>query len=197
MTMKKTQTDQIFIKKTYIVEKGDAYGIDFALKYDYKRLYLWGVYSLGNITRWDGIREYNPVFNRVHNVNLVGALTLGKNLDWEFNLRYNFGTGFPFTQTAGFYEQLNLSDNSADPTTQNGEINTLYGDINQGRLTSYSRLDANIKKKFTLGKNLIMEANVGVTNMLNQENIFFFDRLTYTQVNQLPIMPNASLSLKW
>ncbi|MGY8953397.1 MAG: hypothetical protein ACKVJP_08560, partial [Flavobacteriales bacterium] len=73
----------------------------------------------------------------------------------------------------------------------------LYGDINQGRLTSYSRLDANIKKKFTLGKNLIMEANVGVTNMLNQENIFFFDRLTYTQVNQLPIMPNASLSLKW
>lgn len=184
-------------KKTYIVEKGDAYGIDFALKYDYKRLYLWGVYSLGNITRWDGIREYNPVFNRVHNVNLVGALTLGKNLDWEFNLRYNFGTGFPFTQTAGFYEQLNLSDNSADPTTQNGEINTLYGDINQGRLTSYSRLDANIKKKFTLGKNLIMEANVGVTNMLNQENIFFFDRLTYTQVNQLPIMPNASLSLKW
>jgi len=184
-------------KKTYIVENGDAYGIDFSMKYDYKRIYLWGVYSLGNITRWDGIREYNPVFNRVYNVNLVGSVTLGKNLDWEINLRYNYGSGFPFTQTAGFYEQLNLSDNSADPTSQNGEINTLYGDINQGRLTPYSRLDASVKKKFTLSKNMKLEANVGVTNMMNQENIFFFDRITYTQVNQLPLMPNASLSLTW
>ncbi len=184
-------------KKTYIVEKGDAYGVDISLKYDYKRYYIWAVYSLGNITRWDGIREYNPVFNRVHNVNLVGAVTLGKNLDWEFNLRYNYGSGFPFTQTAGFYEQLNLADNTADPTVQNGTVNTLYGDINQGRLPYYSRLDANIKKTFTISSNVKLEANVGVTNMLNQENIFFFDRLTYTQVNQLPFMPNASLSLTW
>jgi hypothetical protein len=186
-----------YFKKDYLVESGDAYGIDFALKYDYKRVYLWGVYSLGKITRWDGVQEYNPVFDRRHNVNLVGAYTFGKNLDWEVNLRYNYGSGFPFTQTGGFYEQIDLQDNSDDPMTANGDVSTIYGDLNQGRLPYYARLDANIKKKFTIGQNMNLEANVGVTNMLNRDNIFYFDRLTYTRVNQLPFMPSASLSLTW
>ena len=186
-----------YLKKDFIVESGDAYGIDFSAKYDYKRIYVWAVYSLGRITRWDGIQEYAPVFDRRHNINFVSAFTLGKNLDWEINFRYNYGSGFPFTQTAGFYEQIDLADNASDPNTSNGTMGTLYSEINEGRLPYYSRLDATVKKKFTLSERVNMEAAVGVTNMLNQENIFYFDRLTYTQVNQLPFMPNASLSLTW
>lgn len=185
------------VKKNYIVESGDAYGIDFSVKYEHKALYLWGVYSLGKITRWDGNQEYAPVFDRRHNVNLVGAYSFGEDRLWEVNLRYNYGSGFPFTQTAGFYEQISLTDISTDPNTTNGEVETLYGELNQGRLPYYSRLDANLKRKFIITQNMTLEANVGVTNMLNQENIFYFDRLTYTQVNQLPFMPNASISLTW
>ncbi|MGB0390549.1 MAG: TonB-dependent receptor [Salibacteraceae bacterium] len=184
-------------KKDYIVETGDAYGVDFSAKYEYKRIYLWAVYSLGKTTRWDGIQEYAPIFDRRHNVNFVGSITLGKNLDWEINARYNYGSGLPFTQTAGFYEQIDLSDNTEDVNTSNGDIGTLYSEINQGRLPYYSRIDATVKKKFELTKNMRMEAAVGVTNLINEVNVFYFDRLTYVQVNQLPFMPNASLSITW
>lgn len=184
-------------KKDYIVETGGAYGIDFSAKYDYKRIYIWAVYSLGKTTRWDGIQEYAPVFDRRHNINFVGSVTLGKNLDWEINMRYNYGSGLPFTQTAGFYEQINLSDNTVDVNTSNGSLGTLYSDINKGRLPYYSRLDATVKKRFELTKNMKMEAAVGVTNLINEVNVFYFDRLTYVQVNQLPFMPNASLSITW
>ncbi|UTW61213.1 TonB-dependent receptor [bacterium SCSIO 12741] len=186
------------LKKDFIVETGDAYGVDFAIKYDYKRLYLWAVYSLAQVDRWDGLQEYHPVFDRRHNVNFVAAYTFGKNLDWEVNVRYNFGSGFPFTQTQGFYEQINFSSGlDQDYTTSNGDLGIHYSEINQGRLPSYSRLDANVKKKFTLGANSILEINVGVTNALNRDNIFYFDRVTYTRVDQLPIMPNAAISLSF
>ncbi|MFQ5335414.1 MAG: carboxypeptidase-like regulatory domain-containing protein, partial [Flavobacteriales bacterium] len=68
------------LKKDFIVETGDAHGVDFVLKYDYKRLYFWAVYSLGFINRWDGIQEYPPIFDRRHNVNLLANYTFGQDL---------------------------------------------------------------------------------------------------------------------
>ena len=68
---------------------------------------------------------------------------------------------------------------------------------NKGRLTSYSRLDVSLKKTFTLGKYSKLEATVSLTNALNQQNIFYFDRISYTQVNQLPILPSAGVSVSF
>lgn len=186
------------LKKDFIIEEGAAYGFDLTLKYDYKRMYFWTVYSLIKVDRWDGINAYNPVFDRRHNVNIVGAYKFGKDLDWEVNARFNFGTGFPFTQTQGFYEGIDFStDISKDVTTANGDLSTIYGELNQGRLPDYARMDANIKKFWMLGPNSKLEANIGVTNMLNRDNIFYFDRITYNRVDQLPILPNASISLSF
>ena len=55
----------------YIVETGDAYGVDVLLKYRHKEFSIWAVYSLGYVTRWDGTQEYWATFDRRHNVNLV------------------------------------------------------------------------------------------------------------------------------
>jgi hypothetical protein len=79
-------------------------------------------------------------------------------------------------------------------TNTNGDLGILYGDYNQGRLPFYSRLDLSLKKVFFLGRYTKLEATVSVTNALNQENIFYFDRVTYTRVNQLPIMPSIGIS---
>lgn len=62
----------------YITETGKAYGLDISLKVEAKRAYLWGAYSLGFVTRFDGEQEYPPVFDRRHNLNLVGTYQLGK-----------------------------------------------------------------------------------------------------------------------
>ena len=185
-----------YLRKDFIIETGKAYGIDFRLRYDYKRLYLWGTYSLGWVTRYDGVIKYPPHFDRRHNVNLVADYTFGKNLDWQFSTRWNLGSGFPFTQTQGFYEKIPFYDGiNTDYTRVNGELGIVYGPLNQGRLPYYHRLDVNVKKTIATGPDSQLEISFGITNVYNRKNIFYFDRIRYERVDQLPFMP--SLSINW
>ncbi len=185
-----------YLRKDFIIETGKAYGIDFLLKYDYKRLYLWATYSLGWVTRYDGVIKYPPHFDRRHNVNLVASYTFGKNLNWEFSTRWNLGSGFPFTQTQGFYEKIPFYDGiNTDYTRVNGELGIVYGPLNQGRLPYYHRLDVNVKRTIATGENSELEISFGITNVYNRKNIFYFDRIRYERVDQLPFMP--SLSVNW
>ena len=71
------------LKKDFIIESGQSYGVDFLLKYTDDRLFLWGVYSYGISNRWDGFKTYFPVFDRRHNVNLVGTYVLDKKKTME------------------------------------------------------------------------------------------------------------------
>jgi len=183
------------LKKDFIVENGKAMGIDFVFKYSYKRLYLWAVYSISMVDRFDGINRYFPVFDRRHNVNLVGAYTFGKDLNWEASVRWNLGSGFPFTETAGFYENIVFDGGiGTDYTTENGLLGVEFGELNKGRLPFYHRLDISVKRTFELGQTSL-QAVVGITNAYNRENIFFIDRVRYERVNQLPILP--SLGISW
>jgi hypothetical protein len=185
-----------YLRKDFIIETGKAYGIDFLLKYDYKRVYLWATYSLGWVTRYDGVIKYPPHFDRRHNVNLVGSYTFGKDLSWEFSTRWNLGSGFPFTQTQGFYEKIPFHDGiNTDYTRVNGELGIVYGPLNQGRLPYYHRLDINLKKMIPTGEDSELEISLSITNVYNRKNIFYFDRIRYERVNQLPFMP--SLGLNW
>ncbi len=185
-----------YLVKTYIVETGDAKGADAVLKYEYKRIYLWAVYSLGFVNRYDGIRTYTPHFDRRHNVNLVASYTLGKKLDWVINSRWNYGSGFPFTKTAGFYEYLNFADGLyTNVIADNGYLGIAYGDLNQGRLPDYHRLDLSIKKIFVVGKNSNFEINASAINLYNRQNIFYFDRVRFKRVNQLPTLYTLGANL--
>ncbi len=186
------------LKKNFLVEEGYAYGFDFTLKYAHKGLSLWAVYSYGYTRRWDGITEYAPVFDRRHNLNLVGGYELGKNKDWSINARFNFGSGFPFTQTEGYYENFDFTSGlGTDYTTSNGTLGTKYAPINQGRLPDYARMDIDVSKTFSISQYVILEVNAGITNVINRENIFYFDRNSYTRVNQLPFLPSIGASLKF
>lgn len=180
----------------FATENGEAYGIDFLVKYDYKRIYLWVGYSLGWIKRFDGQQTYPPHYDRRHNANFVGSYVWGADESWEVSARWNFGTGFPFTQTAGFYESVDFLDGvSTDYTTANGDLGIIYDEkLNGGRLPTYHRLDLSTKKKFEFTNGNKMEATFSVTNVYNRENIFYFDRVRYERVDQLPILPSIALS---
>ena len=180
----------------FIIESGIAKGIDFLLKYKKPKLYVWAVYSLGMITRTDGENTYQPHFDRRHNVNLVTSYKFGRNESWKADIRWNLGSGFPFTQTQGFYENLTFSDGiSTDYTTINGELEIEYAELNKGRLPYYHRLDASISKRFKLRNKIEMEINTSITNTYNRENIFYFNRVKGERVNQLPIMPSIGASI--
>lgn len=184
------------LKKDFIIEDGYAYGLDFSSKYEYKNIYVWAVYSISYVDRWDGNIVYNPVFDRRHNVNFVANYSFGKDKTWELSGRWNFGSGFPFTQTQGYFEKFDFVDGiGTDYTTANGQLGVEYASINQGRLPSYHRFDLNVKKTLSVSNYSILEMNVGVTNLYNRDNIFYYDRIRNERVNQLPIMPSLGATL--
>ena len=142
----------------FIIERGLAKGVDFLLKYKNKQLYLWTVYSLGIIQRYDEGNVYFPHFDRRHNVNFVSSFTFGNNNSWKADVRWNLGSGFPFTQTQGYYENIPFTGGiNTDYITQNGELDVIYSELNQGRLPYYHRLDLSLSKTFEISKNTILE----------------------------------------
>lgn len=180
-------------RNDFAIEIGSSYGMDFKYKYEFRKVYLWAVYSLTYVERFDGTRTYSPHFDRRHNVNLVATYTFDKKRSWNLNTRWNFGSGFPFTQTQGFYEKLNTGT-PGDPLNQNGNIGVYYTDINKGRLPSFHRMDVSLSKKLTLKKNQTMTLTAAATNVYNRDNIFYFDRARFTRINQLPIIPTVGIN---
>lgn len=202
---------------------GEAYGIDLSARYSQKRLYLWGVVSYqqvtyntlvlnsnrvknvygsnGQIIGLTGdqeVQSYPPPFDRRVNINLLASYTAGKKKDWEISSRFNLGSPFPFTQTQGFFENINIQQNGI-PTNylpQNGNIGIVYAtDINGGRLSYYHRLDLSVRKRFDLSKYSNIETTLSLTNVYNRNNIFYIERLDNTRVYQLPLFP--SLNVTW
>ncbi|MDD3743972.1 MAG: TonB-dependent receptor, partial [Lentimicrobiaceae bacterium] len=129
-------------RKDFIIENGDAYGFDVSVKYDERKIYFWAVYSLAWVNRFDGQMEYVPHYDRRHNVNLVSSYRFGSKRMWEFNARWNFGSGFPFTQTQGNYEKLTFGQGAGtNYLIENGMMGTQYAGLNEARLPYYHRLD--------------------------------------------------------
>lgn len=181
---------------------GEAYGIDLSAKYNKNRVYLWGTVSYQKIeytTLVNGAEQVFPApFDRRINVNLLGSYNAGKKKDYEFSLRYNLGSPFPFTQTQGFYEQLNPLQNglNTNVTQQNGQLGIIYAnELNGGRLSYYHRMDVSAKKRFELSTYSNIELLLSVSNVYNRNNIFYIERAQNTRVFQLPIFP--SLSVTW
>tara|TARA_Y100000589_G_scaffold332344_1_gene392088 strand:- start:55932 stop:58286 length:2355 start_codon:yes stop_codon:yes gene_type:complete len=183
------------LKKDFIIETGDAYGFDVVVKYQSTHFNIYAVYSLNKVLRWDGIQEYYTSFDRRHNVNFVGSYIFGEDLDWEFDVRWNLGSGFPFTPTQGLYDNIPFNNVNTDYTSVNGDPKLIYGEINSKRLPYYHRLDFTLKRKFTISENSILQATASVTNVYNRANIFYVNRITGKVVHQLPLMPSIGLSL--
>lgn len=181
----------------YLLETGDAYGVDFMVKWEWKGLLIYSTYSLAWTNRRDGVQTYPPHFDRRHNMNLMASYQFGKKRDYEVSARWNFGTGFPFTQTRSFYEDVNFQDGINAPyTTANGGLGILYDErINGGRLPAYHRLDISFKKIFDIKEKVKIELNASVSNAYNRQNIFYFDRVRFTRINQLPIIPTIGASV--
>ena len=148
-------------RKDFIFEKGQAYGGDITLKFEYKGLYLWAVYSLGWVVRNDGVVKYAPHFDRRHNVNLLLSYACGKRKSWQFDIRWNFGSGFPYTQNQGYYPYYLPTDGIGDDYVSVNENISFSLPTSIARLPAYHRLDANIKRNF-IGERNVIELNAGV-----------------------------------
>lgn len=191
----KFQDKPEYLRTDYIIETGDAYGLNVHYILDLKPFYFWAVYDLAFVNRYDGLAYYTPHWDRRHNVQLLASVVLTKKNPLEFSLRWNYGSGFPFTQTQAFFEFLDFSGGiNDDYTSANGQLGILYAELNQGRLPDYHRLDMSLKKVWKIKKHNSIELLLSVSNVYNRKNIFYFDRVKATRIDQLPVLPSAGLT---
>lgn len=214
--------DKVFPDEpNFITETGKASGVDLILKYRTRNVYAYTNYGLAKVTRTDRIlspnpRTYPPVYDRRHTVNVVAAYQSDpfevrdevKRLirpkfterKWEASLRWSLGSGFPFTQTQAYFEKLDFQGNGAqtDIATQNGGLGLILADeLNGGRLPYYHRLDLSFKRRWLLDNRILFEGSFNIINTYNRRNIFYFDRIAFEPVYQLPVLPTLGLTIKY
>lgn len=189
-----------YLTGTFVSETGFAEGIEFSAKYEAGNLMMEVNYSLAMVKRRytnpEGeIVEYFPQYDRRHNLNLLGMYVFGKNRSWMITARWNYGSGFPFTPTAGYYEANFFDENGNwNYLDQNGQMNIYYGSYNSKRLPAYHRLDFAVKKTIVIGLRSVVEAEFSLINVYDRQNIFYINRNTNEEAYQLPVLPSLRIS---
>ena len=182
----------------FLLETGRAYGGDISLKFERKNLYIWAVYALNWVTRDDGQIRYRTHFDRRHNLNLTSSYRWGKNRCWHADIRWNYGSGFPFTLTKALYPNItNLEDLHTDIISANETLGIALDDLNRGQMPDYHRLDVTLSRTFIHSEHCRSEAGIGATNLYNYANIFYVSRKTNEKIYQLPFLWNLFWNIRF
>ncbi len=182
--------------------RGTVYGLDTRLTYQRGPLYFYAGYGYSwtrylaqqdNFGVWFGepVQHYHPPHDRRHQLNAVAGLTLNR---FRLNLRWQFGSGLPFTRSLGFDDLIPLRT-LTDVKTFLGTSRVLYEKPYRGRLPGYHRLDVSAERTFpTRAGRLTVQ--LGVLNLYDRDNLFYFDLFTVRRVDQLPFLPTLSLKFE-
>lgn len=153
-------------------------------------------YTMSMTERTVGNFTYNPRYDRRHNLNLIAGY---KPFDgWDVNVRWEYGSGLPFSQIIGFYDRLRFSGifDGGGYATEPGEPYTMLGAKNGGRLPSYHRLDISVSKEFQF-EYVRLVAEASVLNVYDRKNMFYYDRSTGERIDMLPILPTVNLRVEF
>ncbi len=153
--------------------------------------------SVDNLGAWVGgtVFSYNPPHDRRHKINSVGSFTFA---GFTTSVSWEYGSGKPYTRVFGFDLALHFPKTFPldFPTEEAGVARTLFSRPYGARFPSYHRLDLSIEKSFELAASATLDAAVGVINVYDRSNIFYFDSNTLTRVNQTSILPYLAFWLK-
>jgi hypothetical protein len=179
----------------YLNGTGLARGLEFLVRYGSSLLDLYGSYALAEVTVSAGGVTYPPRYDRRHTVKAIGTVHIIDGLD--ATLRWEYGSGYPFTQNDGSYSRLTLGDIGTDPIPEGaGGIASALGAKNAARLPAYHRMDAGVSYKITVG---MFRGTVGasVINLYDAKNILYFNRNTGRTAYMTPFLPTASFTLEF
>lgn len=180
-----------------------TYGADIQVEFNFRNWYISSSYGLAEVTyeapsdelvAWIDrpIFRYNPAHDRRHQFNVTSSLTLGK---FTLNTNWQYASGGPFTKIYAFDLALrNIL--FQDPETQQGRAMTLYSEPYDGQLPSFHRLDVSLNRIFDISPGFEIETRAGAINTYDIRNVFYFDVNTLKQVDNLPLIPYASLALR-
>lgn len=178
---------------------GDVYGYDVRVEVNQPQFYAYIGYgyshtlyraSQDNFSLWfgDPVQRYHPPHDRRHQLNVVVSLATRFA---DVSVRWQVGSGLPYTQPIGFDDWVVLDD-LADVETTYGEQRLLYAKPYQGRLPAYHRLDVSVERAFAV-RSGALTVQAGAINTYDQANLFYYDLFTAQRVDQLPFIPFVSL----
>lgn len=179
----------------YINGYGDSYGVETLFRYRYSWLDLYVAYTLGWTSVTTGNFTYSPRYDRRHTLNILNSTQLSENLD--IGIRWEFGSGYPYTQTVGFYERVSFPELGREPFQgENGRAYSILGEKNTARLPVYHRMDINLTYKYSYDR---YTGNFGVNlvNVYNNKNILYYDRKTLQTITMLPFFPSAFVKVEF
>jgi hypothetical protein len=179
----------------YVQGTGRSYGLELMYRSKIDWVDLYGAYSLSwAIVNNQGITYY-PRYDRRHHLNLMVVGRPAKGL--SMTLRWEYGSGFPYSQTTGYFDQLTFGNALPGQfELENGSPYVMIGEKNAARLPAYHRMDASVAYDVNvLGFNVAL--GVDLLNVYDNKNFFYFDRKIGQVINMLPFYPSASLTIKY
>lgn len=175
--------------------EGTVRGLDLRLEAQAGPAYVFVGYGLARteynleqpILEGEGVtavQRYNPPHDRRHQVNALASFDIGR---FTASVRWQYGSGLPFTQPYGFDTLVPLLP-LPNVRTVYGIPRVLYRRPYNGRLPAYHRLDLSVERTFPLGAGAL-SVQGGVINLYDRANLFYFDIFTVRRVDQLPLLP--------
>lgn len=177
----------------YIEGKGSAYGVEVTLRAQLPYVDLYGAYSLSWVRINNAGFVYYPRYDRRHHLNLMA---IGHPLNGlTTTIKWEVGSGFPFSQTTGYFDQLGLGAALPGPfELETGLPYLMLGAKNAVRLPAYHRMDIGVSYNIRI-LGFQVECGVDILNVYDNKNIFYIDRKTGQRVNMLAFFPSVSLTV--
>jgi hypothetical protein len=174
---------------------GSASGMEVLGRYSTSLVDLYAAYTLGWTTVTAGSLQYAPRYDRRHTLNLLASVYPVRAL--ELTVRWEYGSGYPFTQTVGLYDRITLGDIGGSAiVNETGSPYQILGGKNAARLPAYHRLDASASYRFTV-RALNARAGIHVLNLYGARNILSYDRKTGRRIDMIPFFPSATLAVEF
>lgn len=179
---------------------GDALGVDLRVEHrrtlvDDVTLSVRGGYAYARVTyetaRAGGTEAFPPPHDQRHAASGLARVDFGPFAAYVVG---QINSGFPYTPSAGFDEYVPVGG-GVDVTTEPGTTRVIYGARGSRRLPTYARLDLWLERSSSEGR-LTTTMRAGVINVLNRDNVFYFDLFTLRRVNQLPFFPSIGLKVE-
>jgi len=182
---------------------GDVFGLDLRFEYGDPRFYgfvgygfSWTEYTSAqdNFMDWFGapVQSYHPAHDRRHQINSMATVDVGS---YTFGVRWQLGTGLPFTRQMGFDGMLPFDDGLPNVRTTYGTPRVILDRPFEGRTPAYHRLDVSVEREFDLQFTTV-DLQIGAINTYDRVNLFYYDVFTQRRIDQLPFAPYASVKME-
>lgn len=179
--------------------EGHSAGFDFRI--EWRRSHFYGFVNYGySATMYEANSShtasysgsYRPPHDRRHQINILAT---GAVRDFNVSLRWQFGSGLPYSRIHGF-DGFILMDGAVEVDRVRGFPRVIYeAEPYRGILPTYHRLDITVDRTFTFKSGLEATLQLGLLNAYNRRNLFALDLFTAQRTDQLPLIPTAGIRL--